>query len=481
MNEIPDGNFNLQPETPDAVPAEKVKKSKRGLFAGISIGAAVLIIAATILLTSLFSANSKFRKAIEEKDYARAEEIMNTKKLNASEANDACYLDLADHYLDDYNKGKDGYESAVRKIIALRSADLFSNKTSDKIEEYAKTAIDAHIGEIYDSYCAKRIDYDDALSQINDSDLFDDGTAKDLIDDYTARIDEKRDEFYADAIMMITGLGDEYTPEDIIEALEPFGDYRSAGTLTGIFNEIEAGNGVEAAKLLSEYDVMIKTSYDVIGAEQPSVGLTDEIKWYILNNCFETDSTDDYAEKLAMRLGYDYTCMMFDDDSGKVTTLCGNETSKSLNLGKDLDLDWFSSSEGGTGKVLYLAHYLSDSSYEPYDMFYYYRYENIEDIPLSMMPESLEDIEYLVVYDEGGKFYADYSTDDGVKVEVYQRTIQVTVRQFPTGDVIYDSGTLTGPKPPDSFSVSTGTKFAYGESPDLSKVIAKVKQTIGLS
>ncbi|MBQ7715182.1 MAG: hypothetical protein IJT70_04850 [Clostridia bacterium] len=481
MNETPDVNFCPQPEAADAAPAEPAKKSKRALFVAISIAASVLLIAGIVFFASVFSANSRFRNAMEAKDYAKAEELLKDNKLNVSEKNDAYYLALADHYLDDYNKGKGDYENTVRKIIDLRSVDLFDEKTGVKIADCEKTVIEEYIGNIYDSYCEGRLDYDDAVRQIKESDIFDDDTAEDIVNDYVAKADEKRDEFYTEAIMMITDLGYDFTPEDVIEKLESFGDYRNAKTLIAIFNEIEEGNGVEAAKLLSEYDVMIRTSNDVIGAEQPSNGVFEAVKEYILNNCFETDSSDDSDKKLDLRLGRDYTEMMFDDDSGKITTLCGNETSRSLSLGKDLDLDWFSDCKGGTGKVLYLAHYLSDSSYEPYDMFYYYRYENVKDIPLSMMPESLEDVEYLVVYDEGGDFYADYSTDDGIKVEVYQRTIRVTVRQFPSGKIIYDSGTLKGPKPPDSFTVSTGTKFAYGEDPDLTAVIAKVKQTVGIS
>ena len=478
MNEIPEENLYTRQENSGIAPEEPKKKSHSGLIFGASALAAALIAVAVLFLLSYFSSNAKFNRAMKDKDYAKAEEILSESELKASKINDANYLALADYYLDNFNKGKDDYETAVRKLIDLKSAEVFDNKTADKIADREKTVIGSYIEEIYDSYNEKKIDYDTAVRKIGESNPFGEEIAEDIIDEYTAKAAERRESLYAETVAMIYELENGTAPDEIIEAFGAFGDFRNSGTLTGILNEIKEGNGFEAAKLLLDYRELIAGSDDVNDAEA-SNGVFETLKEYILDNCFESDSSSD-KDKLNVRLGSDYTEMLFGDDSGKKTSLCGSESSRSLSLGKELELDWFDGCKGGTGKVLYLAHYLSDSSYEPYDMFYYYRYENLKDVPQSKMPESLEDVEYLVVYDEGGTFYADYSTNDGVKVEVYQRTIQVTVRQFPSGKTVYDSGVLTGPTPPDSLTVSTGTKFAYGEDPDLSAVTAKVKQTVGL-
>lgn len=480
MNEMPEGNLSPKYDIGNAPPAKEKKKPRVSLIVGLAVAAAALLAAAALFLISYFSANSRFNRAMESGDFEAAEEMIESKKLKASEINDEYFLTLADHYLDDFKNDKSEYKDSVQKLIDLKSADIFDKSTYDKIEDCERTVIDGYVGKIYDSFCEKQIGYEDAAKQIKKCDVFDDGLAKDLIGEYASKAEEKREEFYADALAMITDRWNEYTPDEIIDALDSFGDYRNAKTLAGILGEIKEGNGVEAAKLLIDYEDMIEASEDVIDAEAPSSGLIDAMKSDILDGCFESGSSDSDGEKLDKKLKYSYTKALFGDDSDKKTTICGNESIRAFSLGKELDLDMFSGCKGGTGKVLYLAHYLSDSSYEPYDMFYYYRYEDLKDIPSSKMPESLEDVEYLIVYDEGGDFYSDYSTKDGDTVKVYQRTIQVTVRQYPTGKIIYDSGVLTGPTPPDSLTVSTGTKFAYGEDPDLSAVIAKVKETVGL-
>ena len=481
MNEMPDGNLSPQFDGGSVPPAKTKKKPRVSLIIGLAVAAAALLAVAALFLISYFSANSRFNRAMEGGDFEAAEEIIESKKLKASEINDEYFLTLADHYLDDLKDGKSDYKGAVQKLIDLKSADVFDKSTHKKIEDRERTVIDGYVGKIYDSFCDKQIGYDDAIEKIGECDSFGDDLAEDIIGEYFSKTEEKRDEFYTDALAMITDRGNEYTPDEIIDALDSFGDYRNAKTLAGILGEIKEGNGIEAAKLLIDYEDMIEASNDVIDAEAPSSGLIDAMKSDILDGCFESGSSDSDGEKLDKKVKYSYTKALFGDDSDKKTTICGNESIRAFSLGKELDLDMFSGCKGGTGKVLYLAHYLGDSSYEPYDMFYYYRYEDLKDIPSSKMPESLEDVEYLIVYDEGGEFYADYSTNDGVTVKVYQRTIQVTVRQYPTGKIIYDSGVLTGPTPPDSLTVSTGTKFAYGEDPDLSAVIAKVKQTVGLS
>ena len=480
MNEMPDGTVTLQPEIPEAPPAGAKKKPRVSLIVGIAVAAAALVAVAALFLLSYFSANSRFNRAMDKGDYEAAQEILSSNKLKASEINDGYLLTLADHYLDNFNGGKSGYEDCVQKLIELKSADIFDESTLEKIKSREESVIDEHVGEIFDAFCDKKIGYEDALKQINGCDSFGDDLAKSIIDEYAAKTEEKRDELYADALAMITDRYSDYTSEEITEALESFGDFRNAKTLAGIYKEIGEGNGVEAAKLLIDYKDMIESSTDVADAEASS-DVFDSIKDYILDNCFKSENSDSDSVKLDNRIKSDFVKSLFKDDSGKITAICGNQSSRSMDLDKDLDLGWFSNCKGGTGKVLYLARYLDDSSFEPRDMFYYYRYENSKDIPASKMPESLEDVEYLVVYDEGGTFYNDYSTEDGDNVEVYQRTVHVIVRRYPAGDVLYDSGTLTGPTPPASFTVAYGTKYAYGEKPDLTDVIAKVKQTVGLS
>lgn len=481
-DEKPEESVFVPPAVLDEPLAETEKTSSSGRIKKIAIPvcAAVLLIAAAAFLLSFFSANARFNRALEKNDYEAAEEIVGSGKLTASEKNDAHFLTLADWYLKNFNSKKDDYETAMRKIIDLKSAAVYDEATRKEIETREKSVVESHLGKIYNAYSKQSLSYDDAVKQISESNPFDEDLVKSLVDQYREKTDEKREELYADVIQTINDDMDDYTPEELMEMLASFGDFRSAQALTGIFSEIKEDNGIKAARLLLDYQTAIEDSEDVIDAEAPSAGLFEEIKDYILDACFETSNSMEYNEKLQKRIGFNYTNLLLGDSSRKISSLCGNESIRAMNLGKELDLGWFSGCKGGTGKILYIARYESDTSSSTRDEYYYYYYEDIKDVPLEKMPESLEDVEYLIVYDEGGKFYSDYYSNDGQKVDVYRRTAQVTVRQYPSGDVIYDSGVLTGPTPKSSFQVSTGTKFAYGEDPDLSAATAKVKEAVGL-
>ena len=468
-----------QPETAVETSAHPGKKSPGGQTKKIGIAVcAVLVVAVTVFLLSFFSANARFNRAMGKNDYEAAEEILNSNQLKASEKNDSHFLTLADLYVDHFNSNKDDYETAMQKIIDLKSAEIYADETREEIENREKKVIESHLGKIYNSYNKNQLAYDAAVKQINESNPFDEDIVKSFIDKYISKTNAKREEFYAEAILQIADNIRSHTPEELIEILEPFGDFRNAQALTGIFNEIKEEKGIEAAKLLMDYKDSIKDNDDVIEEESTSE-VFDEIKYYLLDRCFDTNSSD-YGEKLAKRIGLNYTYMLLDDSSRKVSELLGDESSKALNLGKELDLSWFKNCKGGTGKILYIARYIYDTSSDSRDEYYYYYYEDIKDVPLSKMPESLEDVEYVVIFDEGGKFYADYYSDEGQKVLVYRRTAQVTVRQYPSGEVIYNSGEISGPTPKDSFKVNKGTKYAYGGEPDVSAAKAKVKELLQL-
>ena len=507
-----------------------VKRSKKGLILGICAGVLVLVAAAVVFLLSYFSADAKFDRAMRAGDLEGAEAILQNETLKSSEKNDAHYLTLSDAAVEAFRQRDEDCETAIQEIGRLRSMDLFSKDTRDQLDadwktvlreqladildsyqskklDYAsamqrlsaventdfpdaeargeiktakETVIEAHLSGIFDSYAAKQLRYEDAVQQIRDSMLDGDRAAEPYIDEFLEKTDKQREQFYADAVGLITDPESEHTPEEILTELAPLNDYQSASALRGFYTAIRDANGVEAARLLLEFREAVDSSGD--DADPAASSDVSERMEEAVFGCFDEElSRQDHVGRLEQRIGLDYVRQLFGDDSGKITTLFGVETSRALSLGRELDLDWFESCQGGSGKILYLAHYLSDSSYEPYDSFYYYRYENCKDIPFSRMPESLEDVEYLVLYEEGGNFYSSYSSGRGDTVRVYTRTIQVKVLRFPSGEVIYDSGVLTGPTPKSTITVSSGTKFAYGDDPDLSDVTAKVKELLQLT
>ena len=470
MNGYPAGNLPVQPVIPVAEPVAVKKKSRRGLIIGIAAGAAAVIaVVVIILIVNLTSADARFQKAMEEKDYAKAAEILSDSSLKASEENDAHYLTLADLYADDYRYGKDDYESVVQKLIDLKSAEVYDTATTEKITQRETSVIESHIEGVYDAYCAGELDYDAAVAQIGASNPFGEEAAQQIADKYLSMTEEKRDEFYSEAIGNISSG----TPEEIIASLEPFGDYRDAKTLIDVFTVIKDGTGVEAAKLLTEKQEQLEASAD---------GVFDKVKSYILNRCFELSASEkkDYSVSIDNRLGESYARMLLGDDSWQVNNMFDSESIHAMTLAKKLDFSWFKSCKGGTGKIVFIPRYRSDTSWSDADEYYYYHIEDKKDIPMSKMPESLEDVEYVIVYDEGSIPYAEYSSSSGSIVKVYQRTVQVTVRQYPTGKVIYDSGVLKGAAPSDSITVFSGTKHAYGPKPDLTAVKEKVKKAVGL-
>ena len=178
MNGMPDGNYYVQPQYNAAPPAEpQKKKSRRGLIIGICVAVAALVIAAVIFFLIYLSAGAKFNRAMEKQDYEAAEKILEENQLKASEENDGHYLTLANHYLNNFNKGKDDYENAVKNIVGLRSVEFFDNATAEKIEDLEENMIDSHIGEIYNAFCDGVFDYDAAVKRIKEANPFDEDMA----------------------------------------------------------------------------------------------------------------------------------------------------------------------------------------------------------------------------------------------------------------------------------------------------------------
>lgn len=520
----------LQPEPVAEAALPPKKGGRKGLIIGIAVGALALVIAAAVFLFTYFSANARFDRAMKSEAFETAEEIFRGETLKASEQNDSHYLTLADRHQALFKAGTEDYETAVRALRELEAAELYADSTREEIKTREKAVIKAYVGEIDSAFARDRLDYtaamqallslksedlpdadtrnaveaceetvinthlqricdayknsalsyEEAIAQIGASNPFGEAVAAELMEEALAKTDAQRDVFYNKAVRLITD--DMADPEVIIAALEPFGSYRCADALCDVHREIAAGNGISAANLLLAYrEETADESGDYPSGTSPSdvFGMVmQQIRAIYLRDDL---ASDDYGGKLDNKLHLDYVEMMFDDTEGKKTSMFGGESSQALRLAKELDMDWFSSCQGGTGKVIYLGHYLNSSWGDSYDEYYYYRYENLKDIPLEKMPSSLEEVEYLVLYEQGAKFYSTYSSSsDGSTVKVYIRTIQVKVIRFPSGEVIYDSGVLTGPTPKSTLTLFSGTQYAYGDDPDLTSVTAKVKELVGL-
>ena len=528
----PEQHIPTRPAAPAQAPAPTKKKTKKGLLIGLIAGAAVLAVAAAVFLLSYFSADARFDRAMKEEAFGTAEEILRSGTLKASEQNDAYYLILADRELADYRSGAVDYKTAVEYLLTLESAKLHSEETRQALESRKSTVVKGYLNEISTAYqrgqsdyestlqallalkaepflddalrgqvetCEKdvieshlegiytafrngELSYGDAVAQLSAGDPFGETFAAESVERYLAQLDESRQSLYVSTIWKVEEDEEVYSAEELIAALEPFAGYRNADALIGILNELIERDGVEAARQLLAYRDTVEADSDALSAETDPQ-LFGALKSRILHLYLDGDTSwDDYAGKLDLRLRSDYTEMLFGEPSTKYTSMFGGESSRTLTLSKNLDLNWFNVCKGGTGKVLYIAHYLNSSSGDSYDTYYYYRYENLEDLPIEYMPESLEDVEYLVLFEQGGKYYSSYRYSDGSgNVTVYLRTIQVKVIRFPSGEVIYDSGVLTGPNPPSTMNVFSGTKYAYGDDPDLSAVTAQVKALIGLS
>lgn len=529
MDERPEMSFP-QPQTANAAPVAAKKKSRKGWIIGLAV-ALVLLIAAAVFLLSYFSADARFDRAMQEEAFDAAEEILAHETLRPSEQNDAHYLALAERHLEAFRRGTEDYAAAAQSLRTLRAADTYLEETRtelaacqsglieakiseisdaynsrrldytaamqsilalkaeedlpedmrEKVESCERAVLESHLTGICEAYRIRQIDYDAAAAQIGESNPFEDATAAELVSQYLAKLEQTRETLYADTLNRITAYDSDDTAADILAALSPFGAFRNAETLRGIYESIQAGDGVEAARLLLAYRDQVLASEDALDAEA-SLAVFDAVKSEIRSIYLNADTAwDDYRGKLDNRIRLDYVDELFEDSASKITSLFGSESSRALSLGRELDMDLFSVCKGGTGKILYIAHYLNSSSGDSYDTYYYHRYENLKDIPLAQMPASLEEVEYLVLYEYGGKFYSNYSYNDGTIVKVYRRTVQATVIQYPSGEVIYDSGVLSGPTPNSTMTVFTGTKYAYGDDPDLTEVKEAVRELIGLT
>ncbi len=474
--EKPEESLPAESVTDAGNPPEADKKAAGGKKKKIAIAAcaAAIAIGLIVFLALYFSTGARFDRAMEKEDYAAAEEIIISHKLKASEKNDAHFGTLADMYLENYMLGSEEYEAAVQKLLDLKSAEFFDEQTGQKVEDCEKIVLEDHLNDILKTYDNKQNDYDDTIKLIDESNAFDDDIVKEYADRFIVKTDEKREDLYADAIRMIK---ENDKTDDIISALEPFGDFRNAQALGAIFKDIKDKKGLEAANLLIKYRDSLDDENDAVEKDAYVFSNTREM---ILDRCFESvSSVSGYDKKLDAQIRYNYVAKLLDYTQSSSQAELFGSSSNTLSLGKKLDHDWFKSCKGGTGKILYVSRFLNSTWSDERLEYYYWKYENA-DVPLSQMPESLEDVEYIVFYDEGGSFYNTYSSDDGDQLSMYRRADHVKVRQYPSGKTIYDSGEIKGPTPADTISASTGTKYAYGDHADLSNVKAKVKKTIGL-
>ncbi|GEM_PF-4245424 len=280
-------------------------------------------------------------------------------------------------------------------------------------------------------------------------------------------------EAYMEAVSLM--CDDEYAAA--AERLSGMGTYRNANYLLEICRGITEQDYDAAISAMQWVDALSTFTYD------------DEYSYqnYHLKSVF-TDIFDDYrheesVEGLNKMLEATYYARLADYDSARVVRdelsvdYSTDETYltafRNVTVSDWMDEELLANCKGeGTGKVLIAEKgagsgnsckvLLSDMVYA---------------LPVDRVPKSLDEVEYVLFIDDDYDTVGVYSNGAiGIRYK-----ITLKVKQFPGGDVVYDSGLLIGDDPDDVVTVSGPIASVPGKLPDMTAAVAAIEDVLGLS
>lgn len=92
-------------------------------------------------------------------------------------------------------------------------------------------------------------------------------------------------------------------------------------------------------------------------------------------------------------------------------------------------------------------------------------------LPLSLYPQALDEVEYLVLLSYGKTLRGNY-TGKGM-VSAYQEYASVTVTRIGDGSVVYSSPRIDGKEPPKSIDYTTRPSWVSGGAPDMGEELCR--------
>ena len=261
------------------------------------------------------------------------------------------------------------------------------------------------------------------------------------------------------------------------ELLDTMGTYRNANHLADICHGMLDHDYDKAVTAMQWVDALETFTYD----DEHDFQNYDLTSFFW--NLFDDHENDESVEGLNTMLEAIYYDHLADYDEA---FLVGDEVSADYTISEENLLTFFNTTVSGwmdeellenckgqgTGKVL-IAEKGKGSGNSFKLMFSNMTYA----LPTEKLPKELSEVEYVLFVNDDYDTIGVY-TNGAVGIRY---KITFTVRQYPGGKVIYDSGVLIGDDPDETVTVTGPIASVPGKLPDMTEALASIEEVLGLS